>query len=170
MKTTSNKITGTALLLALTIVFQSLRIFVPLPFITTTFLIGSLVNCCLIIALLRYGLFSAIILATLAPIIALLQGMLITPLFLVPIVLGQLAYMGIFYFSRSWGDIIALIFASLIKFGVIYFLFVKVLILFEFSAEMTKVILFTMGWPQIVTGIIGGSLGMYIYKKIEKNT
>lgn len=45
-----------ALLLALTLVFQSLRFLIPVPVFLSTFLIGTLVNMCLLVAVEEVGM------------------------------------------------------------------------------------------------------------------
>ena len=164
------RITGTSLLLALMILFQSLRLFLPLPFFMTTFVIGSLVNCCLILACLRYGVLSAVLLAIAAPVIASLQGMLPTPLFILPVALGQLLYIGSFSYLKKSSTAVGLVVASLIKFVTLYFLFSYLLSAMKFSTLIANTILFSMGWPQIVTGIAGGILALFINDKIKKST
>jgi hypothetical protein len=46
-------ITRTAILLALAVLFQSLRLFIPIPAEVDQFVVGSLVNLCLIVAAVK---------------------------------------------------------------------------------------------------------------------
>jgi hypothetical protein len=86
---------ATALLVALTIVFQQLR-FVLGDSIVTTYIIGSLVNLCLIVAAVAVGLWSGIAVAVISPLIAFAQGHL--PLLqMLPWVMAGNAVLVVFY-------------------------------------------------------------------------
>lgn len=71
MKNTKKLVT-TAVLLALTVVFQYLRFIIPTG--VSTYVIGTLVNVCLIIAAVMVGLWGGVAVSVLAPLIAWLQG------------------------------------------------------------------------------------------------
>ena len=66
----TKRITGIGLLLAVMVIFQSLRILLPMPPWINTFIIGSLVNTCLLVALIRYGISASLLLGSIAPLIA----------------------------------------------------------------------------------------------------
>ena len=68
------KMVTTALIIALTIVFQMLRPVLGGNNIISTYIIGSLVNLCLIVAAVAVGLWSGIAVAVITPLIALMQG------------------------------------------------------------------------------------------------
>jgi len=75
-------ITRTALLLASTLILQSLRLVLPLPPQTSMFLIGSLVNLCFVLAVLKIGWKSGLLIALVTPVFAYVEGMLpFLPLF-----------------------------------------------------------------------------------------
>ena len=79
MKKTTRWLTRTAILLGLTVAFQSLRIVIPKVTIPgmgdlDQYIIGSLVNACLIIAAVMVGAGGGITISILAPVIALIQG------------------------------------------------------------------------------------------------
>jgi hypothetical protein len=64
----------TAILVALTIVFQLMRPVLGGNNIISTYIIGSLVNLALIVAACAVGLWSGVVVAVITPIIALMQG------------------------------------------------------------------------------------------------
>jgi len=64
----------TALIIALTIVFQLLRPVLGGSNIISTYIIGSLVNLCLIVAAVAVGLWSGVAVAVIAPVFAFMQG------------------------------------------------------------------------------------------------
>jgi len=68
------KMVTTALIIALTIVFQLLRPVLGGSNIISTYIIGSLVNLCLIVGTVAVGLWSGIAVAIITPLIALMQG------------------------------------------------------------------------------------------------
>jgi len=164
----TQKLTGTAMIAALMILFQSLRLLIPMPFFSSTLVIGSLVNACVLIVVLRYGWKNGFLLAFLAPAIASFQGMLLSPLFIFPIFVAQGLYLGAFYFfyMKRW-KFIFLILPSLLKAICLYLSF---LILFEFILfpdAVKEIILLTMSWPQIITGVVGTLLALWIQDKIK---
>lgn len=70
----TRKMVTTAILIALTVVFQLLRPMLGGSNILSTYIIGSLINLTLIIAASVVGLWSGVSVAVIAPIIALLQN------------------------------------------------------------------------------------------------
>jgi hypothetical protein len=70
----TQKMVTTAIVIALTIVFQLLRPFLGGSNIISTYIIGSLINLSLIIASCAVGLASGVAVAVIAPLIALWQG------------------------------------------------------------------------------------------------
>ncbi len=80
------KMVSTAILIALTIVFQLLRPVLGGSNIISTYIIGSLVNLTLIVAACAVGLVSGISVAVIAPLFALMQGHATLPM--LPWVMG----------------------------------------------------------------------------------
>ena len=76
-----------AMLIALTVVLQSLRLFIPLPPMASMFFIGTLVNMMLAVTVRLAGLKPALLAVVLLPFFAYLQGQLPIPL-LIPVVTG----------------------------------------------------------------------------------
>lgn len=156
---------------ALMILFQSLRLIIPLPFFSSTLLIGSLVNACVLIVTLRHGWKNGLLLAFLAPTIASFQGMLISPFFILPIFIAQGLYLGTFYFFyRRRQKFIYLLIPSLLKTICLYLSFSILFNLIFFPEKVKEIILFTMSWPQLITGIIGTLLALRIYRRINKES
>lgn len=89
------KMVTTALLIALGIVFQQLR-FVLGDSPVTTYIIGSLVNLCLIVAATVVGLWSGVAVSVVSPLIAFAQGHL--PLAqMIPVVIAGNAILVVLY-------------------------------------------------------------------------
>ena len=137
-----------AMLIALTVVLQSLRLFIPLPPMASMFFIGTLVNMMLAVTVRLAGLKPALLAVVLLPFFAYLQGQLPIPL-LIPVVIGGNGLM-----LAPLAKTICMFTSSLVL--------LKVLALPE---KMVFAIGFMMGWPQMITGICGILLARLITKR-----
>ena len=86
------KLTRTGFIVALTLVLQGLRLYIPMPPQFSMFIIGTLVNACLIVAALSIHWKAGMVVAMVTPFFAFLEGMLPFLPFIVPTVLGNCAY------------------------------------------------------------------------------
>ena len=162
-------LTRTGLLLALTLVFQSLRVLIPLPPWMSTFLIGSLVNAALLVALQALGLRSALLIACVTPVVAWLQQLLPLPVFILPVALGNSLYIWLFSRLRRAGpEWLAVGSAALGKAAFFFLAFRGLLSMLELPPALSAAILFVMGWPQLVTGLIGGFIAIYAWRRLER--
>jgi len=160
-------LTRTALLLALTLVFQSLRFIIPIPVFFSTFLIGSLVNACLLVAVETVGFRLALLIAIIAPIVAYLQQVLPLPIFIIPVALGNVLYIGVFTIGRRWYSGLQIGVAAFSKTLFMYATFSWLLTLIAIPAKLAIGLMFVMSWPQLVTGIVGGILASIINKRLH---
>lgn len=160
-------LTRTALMLGLTIIFQSLRLLIPLPVFLSTFLIGSLVNASFLITYELVGLWSAMIIVTIAPIVAYFQGMLLLPVFIVPVAIGNAVLVLVYHLLRNIKKA-AVFFAAFTKTLVLYSLFTWLLTFIVINPKIAAALMFAMSWPQFVTGIIGGVLSLIVVAKYKK--
>lgn len=162
---TTKQITTTALLLALCIVFQSMKGL-------SVYLTGSAVNCILVIATLYGGLFSGTCIAVLAPIVAYFIGATpiinMIPLMMPVIMLGnQLIVLGIWMFYRKRLEV-GMLFGSIAK---ALFLWVAVwfVVLPVWGTNLPKPMVVTVkttfSVTQFVTACIGSLIAWVIYKK-----
>lgn len=155
-----------ALIIALALALQSIRLIVPLPPVVNAFIIGSFVHTMLVVARLHSGLVIALILSLLLPCTAYLQGQL-TLIIQVPIVmLGNVIYVYLVgAISNGWKScilpaLLKAVFLSLASaFGLITLLHLDV-------PAVILPVLFTMSVPQFVTGIIGNIVGKAILKRV----
>ena len=95
----TQKVTRTGLILAATLILQGLRLIIPIPPQISLFLIGSLVNACLITAVLAVDRRAGFVVAACTPIFAWLEGMLPFVLFVFPVAIGNGVYV---YFAWRW--------------------------------------------------------------------
>ena len=100
------KLVTTALLIALSFVFQQLRPVLGGSNIISTYIIGSLVNLCLIIAATAVGLWSGVAVSVITPLIALLQGHAALPM--LPWIIAGNAVLAVLYTLFSLRDKTAL--------------------------------------------------------------
>ena len=162
-------LTRTGLLLALTLVFQSLRFLIPLPPWMSTFLIGSLVNAALLVALQALGMRSALLIACVTPVVAWLQQLLPLPVFILPVAVGNSLYIWLFSRLRRAGpEWLAVGSAALGKAAFFFLAFRGLLSMLELPPALSAAILFVMGWPQLVTGLIGGFIAIYAWRRLER--
>ena len=160
----------TAMLLALTLVFQSLRFVIPLPPWMSTFLIGSLVNASLLLSLRLLGIGPAVFIACITPIVAWLQQLLPLPIFILPVAVGNSLYIWLFArLRRAGSEWIAIASAAVGKAAFFFLAFSWLLTLVALPPLLGAGLLFVMGWPQLVTGILGGLLSLWIGRRIERS-
>ena len=159
-------ITGSALLLAIALLSQGfLRIIIPVHGLVQ-FLVGSIVGACTALATCRYGLWSGFVVACVTPLMAFVQGMLTIPVFVPVVAVGSMAYavtVKVLGQKRIWVTAIS---GAIVKSIVLYGLFLELFQLMPGIPEaMQKGILFSMGWPQLITGTCGIFLAAFIAKR-----
>ena len=160
-------LTRAALLLALALTFQSLRYFIPIPIFLSTFLIGSLVNACLLVALETIGAKHAFIIGLIIPVVAYFQQMLPLPIMIVPVAFGNAIYIGVFFSSKRWQTWLRIGIAGLSKAVFMYCAFSWLLVFIAIPTKLASNLLFVMSWPQFVTGVMGGILASILKKRLQ---
>lgn len=153
-----------AMLIAMTVVLQSLRLFIPLPPMASMFFIGTLVNMMLAVTVRLAGLKPALLAVVLLPSFAYLQGQLPISL-LIPVVIGGNA---VFVLICHWAWHRGLMLAPLAKTICMFTSSLVLLKVLALPEKMVFAIGFMMGWPQMVTGICGILLARLITKRTEK--
>ncbi len=166
-------IARTAVLLALTVVFQSLRLWIPaMPANISQALVGSLVNLCLIVAAVMTGIRGGLIIAVAAPIIALIQGFTPSPVLVVPIALGNLVLVGMTSLLYDKNPILAVVTGAVLKFITLYLGVVKIVLPFflpNAPAKVRAALSVQFSWPQLITAGIGGALAVGILSVLRKS-
>lgn len=173
MNQTVKWITRTAILLALTVVFQSLRVLLPfMPANISQYVIGSLVNLCLILAAVIVGIKSGLVIAVVAPIIALFQGFTPFPVLVVPIALGNLVLVIVVALMYKRNALPAFAAGAVLKFLTLYLGVVKIVVPFLLPegapAKIGAVLSVQFSWPQLVTASIGGILAALVLPVLRK--
>ena len=159
-------LTTTALLLALCIVFQSLKSI-------SVYLTGSAVNCILVVATLYCGIYSGTFIALITPVVAFLIGatpiMNVIPLMMPVIMIGnELLVLGVALVKKKQLEI-GMALGCVVK-AVFLWLTVWYAVLPTFGGEMPQPMVTTVkatfSLTQLVTACIGCVIAWVIYKKI----
>jgi len=164
-------ISRTAILLAVTVLLQSLRLFLPVPSLVDQYVIGSLVNLCLIVAAVLIGIEGGLIVAILTPVIAFLQNALPNPVMVPFVALGNatiVVLVAVLYRKNKYAALAA---GALCKFLVLYVTVVHVAIpLFMPNTPLPAKELMTLkfSWPQLITASIGGMLALLVLPALER--
>lgn len=189
MKPMANKktiwITRTGVLLALLLALQWATL--GTKAFAGQYITGSLVNCVLAVSALTAGLSSGLVIALLSPIFAYLLG--IAPqLVVVPAIMaGNCALVLVLWAvgrgnAPLWRKAVAVVLAAVCKFVVLYLLVVQVIcgvgagfLLGQsfFGAPvllqpMIQALPLTFSWPQLITALIGGTLGVLVSRILDR--
>lgn len=189
MKPMANKktmwITRTGVLLALLLALQWVTL--GTKAFAGQYITGSLVNCVLAVSALTAGLSSGLVIALLSPIFAYLLG--IAPqLVVVPAIMaGNCALVLVLWAvgrgdAPMWRKAVAVVLAAVCKFVVLYLLVVQVIcgvgasfLLGQsfFGAPvllqpMIQALPLTFSWPQLITALIGGTLGVLVSRILDR--
>lgn len=163
-------IARTAILLALTIVFQIMGRFLG-P--NNNYIVGPLVNAALIVATAATGLWGATAISVIAPFVsALTNKAAIAPLILSfsPfIALGNFVYVLCFYLFIKKNRVAGIIIGAIVKFGFLYAaisIFTRVMDVAEKPAAVLNAL---FSWPQLVTALIGGVVALLVVKTLNKS-
>ncbi|MEZ4357952.1 MAG: hypothetical protein R2876_04895 [Eubacteriales bacterium] len=162
-------ITITALMLALTIVFQMLRVILGLPnTIVTQLLVGTLVNLCLLVATAGAGIFSGIIISLAAPIVAFLQSS-VPAFWVVPfIAIGNMAIVIIYGLLYEKSKILGFTFGAILKTAILWVgVAVVGISVFGLPEAAIPVVQLNFTWPQIITAMAGGILSLPVVAALK---
>lgn len=157
-----------AMLIALALALQAVRLVLPLPQPVSTFVIGSLVHMMLVLTWRFSGLGTALLLALLLPLTAYLQGQVLLPLLIPVIWAGNVLFVVLLQlFSANYR--LALFLPPLAKavlMGVAAWCVVNIVALP--NPALRKTIMFGMSVPQLVTAFIGIWLARQVFLRIRK--
>ncbi|MGI6003911.1 MAG: hypothetical protein ACOX88_00640 [Christensenellales bacterium] len=161
---TLNWLTRTAVILALTLVFQLLRFVIgSTPW--TTYIIGSLVNLGLVAGVYAVDGWAGSVVALVAPIMALIQGHAPAPM--VPVVMaGNLILVWTFALLKKKNWLIPIVPAALLKYALMAFGMALLVIGTVNSATLATA--FTQQLVQLPTAVIGAVLARPVIAALGK--
>ncbi|MDR3348554.1 MAG: hypothetical protein LBO03_02940 [Acidaminococcales bacterium] len=155
-----------ALLLALSLLAQSLRLVLPLPLFVSMFIVGTLLNAILLMATSAAGLKPALIIAWAAPAVALLQGQLPGLPFVPLVAVGNTAYILLLDTFKNRNKCFVLVAASSGKTATLFFGAWALLLALNYPPLIGTSFSFVMSWPQFVTALAGGLLGQFLLARL----
>lgn len=165
--TAQRRLTRAALLLSIMLLAQSLRLVLPLPPFISMFVIGSVVNACLLLTVEYSGWKAALVLAFVAPLAAYFQQMLPLPVLMLPVAAANAGYVFGYATKRLWGRWGALVLATLAKAALLYLTATILTGWLELPPKIVSLLSLMFGWPQLITGLGGGILCFIIRKRIK---
>lgn len=164
----NSKLVRGALLVALALALQSLRLVLPMPQLLSTFIIGTLVHMMLVLTLQLSGLKTALLLAFLLPLTAYVQGQVLLP-FLIPVI-----WLGNFIFVllvRQFKDSrkLSLSIPPLAKACVMLLAAWAALSFLALpNPALRKTVMFAMSIPQLLTAVAGILLAEQVKKRLRQ--
>ena len=164
----NSKLVRGALLVALALALQSLRLVLPMPQLLSTFIIGTLVHMMLVLTLQLNGLKTALLLAFLLPLTAYVQGQVLLP-FLIPVI-----WLGNFIFVllvRQFKDSrkLSLSVPPLAKACVMLLAAWAALSFLALpNPALRKTVMFAMSVPQLLTAVAGILLAEQVKKRLRQ--
>lgn len=164
----NSKLVRGALLVALALALQSLRLVLPMPQLLSTFIIGTLVHMMLVLTLQLSGLKTALLLAFLLPLTAYVQGQVLMP-FLIPVI-----WLGNFIFVllvRQFKDSrkLSLSIPPLAKACVMLLAAWAALSFLALpNPALRKTVMFAMSVPQLLTAVAGILLAEQVKKRLRQ--
>ena len=164
----NSKLVRGALLVALALALQSLRLVLPMPQLLSTFIIGTLVHMMLVLTLQLSGLKTALLLAFLLPLTAYVQGQVLLP-FLIPVIwLGNSIFVLLvrqFKDSRN----LSLSIPPLAKACVMLLAAWAALSFLALpNPALRKTVMFAMSVPQLLTAVAGILLAEQVKKRLRQ--
>lgn len=164
----NSKLVRGALLVALALALQSLRLVLPMPQLLSTFIIGTLVHMMLVLTLQLNGLKTALLLVFLLPLTAYVQGQVLLP-FLIPVIwLGNFIFVLLvrqFKDSRKLSLFVPPVAKACVMllavFAVLSFLALP-------NPVLRKTVMFAMSVPQLLTAVAGILLAEQIKKRLRQ--
>ena len=162
----NSKLVRGALLVALALALQSLRLVLPMPQLLSTFIIGTLVHMMLVLTLQLNGLKTALLLAFLLPLTAYVQGQVLLP-FLIPVIwLGNFIFVllvrqfkGRHKLALSVPPVAKACVMLLAAWAALSFLALP-------NPALRKTVMFAMSVPQLLTAVAGILLAEQVKKRL----
>jgi hypothetical protein len=161
-------ITRTALLLALVVTVQMAGRLIP----NNNFIVGPLVNACLLVSTAIAGVWSGIIISVATPFTSLINNHAPVAAALLPfapfVAAGNMVYVLSYYLMRRKNAAVGIAAGAVLKFAFLYAAINIFLQVFSFP-KFAKVLTVLFGWPQLLTAILGGVIALAVIKALKNN-
>lgn len=164
----NSKLVRGALLVALALALQSLRLVLPMPQLLSTFIIGTLVHMMLVLTLQLNGLKTALLLAFLLPLTAYVQGQVLLP-FLIPVIwLGNFIFVLLVRQFKGRRKL-SLLMPPLAKACIMLLAAWAALSFLALpNPALRKTVMFAMSVPQLLTAVAGILLAEQVKKRLRQ--
>lgn len=164
----NSKLVRGALLVALALALQSLRLVLPMPQLLSTFIIGTLVHMMLVLTLQLGSLKTALLLAFLLPLTAYVQGQVLLP-FLIPVIwLGNFIFVLLVRQFKGRRKL-SLLMPPLAKACVMLLAAWAALSFLALpNPALRKTVMFAMSVPQLLTAVAGILLAEQVKKRLRQ--
>ncbi|EPR13472.1 ECF transporter S component [Ruminiclostridium papyrosolvens] len=160
-------ITRTAVLLAVVIVVQMAGRSLPY----NNFIVGPLVNMCVLVAAITAGIGGGVAIAVLSPFTSLINNhapLAAALLLYAPVIsVANLILVIVFYLLYNKNKYAGVVLGSILKFGFLYGSINLFLNIFQFP-KFAQRLLAMFSWPQLVTALIGGFIAIPVIMRMRK--
>lgn len=166
--TNQQKLVRAALFLAIALIVQSVRLFLPLPPVASMLLVGTVVNLSLCLTAWGSGLLYAGILSLLLPLVAYIQGHLLFAPMIVVVFVGNLVFCLALHAAQkgenSWKS---LAFPPLLKAVVLWSGTGIAAGLFHFPESVQRFLQISMGLPQWTMAVLGTAAALFLWRRLQ---
>ncbi len=107
------------------------------------------------------------ILAVIAPIVAYMQRALPLPILILPIAAANIAYIAGYLLFFAKNRILAISTAAIAKFVIIYLTVIGIVQYLGVAGKALVMLTMMLGWPQLITGFVGGAIFLAVCKKLS---
>lgn len=160
-------LTRTAVLLAVVVVVQMVGRSIP----NNNFIVGPLVNMCLLIAAMTAGLGGGMAIAVLSPFTSLINNNAPIAAALLPfapvIAISNVIFVLVFCFLFNKNKYIGVISAAVLKFAFLFLAIRLFLNIFAFPKFAEKLIAL-FSFPQLITALVGGFIALPVIYSVRK--
>lgn len=169
-KVNVKSLTRTGILLALVIVVQLIGTFIPVP--ANSFVVGPLVNACILVATAALGIWGGVAISVIAPFSSLIFNHAGISLVLLPfapiIAVGNILLALVFFMFYKKNNIIAVGAGSVLKFAFLWSAIVLFLKITNITGVVANTFSFLFSWPQLITAVVGGIVALLVVKALGK--
>ncbi len=158
------ELTRAAVLLAVACAVQCLRLVLPLPWLVTMFVIGTVVNMCLVLTAQLSGIRLGMLSSLLLPLLAFLQGQLPLLPMVAVVFAGNFALVLIAARLKSWR---LLVVGPLLKTLTLWAGTGVIIAIVGIHGSLALALQWMMSWPQLITSLLGIILAILIRTRLK---
>ncbi len=169
-KVNTRNIARTGILMALLFVVQLIGTIIPAP--ANSFVVGPLVNACILVATVALGIWGGVAISVIAPFSSLFlnhAGMAPVLIAFAPIIaIGNILFALIFFMLYKKNNVVKVALSSILKFAFLWGAIILFLNITNTTGKVATTLSFLFSWPQLITAIAGGAVALIIIKALGK--